>query len=121
MMCLPAWGGRDGRHPVTVVWDDVVNDLDGRVFHHLLPVGVVSPIVQAGRGIPGPIFISAANGNQFGVGRRRCKAIRDLEVGVGVYLAHEAIAEHADADPPLVDCRRVERLEALRCHASLLS
>ena len=95
---LAGLGGGDAGGGVDVVGAAVVEQLDGGVGDQLPPVGVVGGEAVAGRRGAHRAFIAAGDRHQPGQRRRRVDHVGQGAVGVDVGLAHEGVAEHADAD-----------------------
>src|SRR5450759_305587 len=112
---------RDRRRPVPVVRGHVINDLDARILHHLLPVGIVTAVAHARRSIGYPGLITATDGDQIWERCRRGEAVRYFQIRVGVHLTHTPVAEHTDPNPSYVERRILNDVETFRCHTMLLS
>jgi hypothetical protein len=72
--------------------------VDGVIFQHFTPVGVVTVITIAFGGFGGGFFVTATDGYQTRNRHRGIHHVGEFLEGVGVRLAHESIAQHANAD-----------------------
>ena len=101
---LSRLGGRDRRLRVQVVRAEVVEEADLRVGDELPPVARPALEAVAGRGLPHRLLVPARDRDEPRAERRRPGHVLDLAEGVRVRLAHERVAEQADAD--LLDVAR---------------
>src|SRR5882672_1013148 len=104
---LAGLDGGDGRLGVGVVGAAVVDELDVLVAEHVLPLEVMLLVAVALLRLGDGLFVAAADGDQLGDGDRGIHHVGELLVRVGVGLAHERVAQHADADAG----RRLEALD----------
>src|SRR6266852_376688 len=88
----------DGRRGVQVVRRPVVEKLDTVISDEPLPIGRVALITEAPRRLRHRRLVAAADRHEPGHERRRPRHVLDLPVRVRVCLAHEGVAQHADAD-----------------------
>ena len=115
---LAGLGGRDRGLSVQVVRTDVVEQLHAIVGDDRVPVRDVLGEPVAARGLGHRLLVAARDGHELRLQRRRPGHVGDLPVGVRVGLAHERVAEHADADRlhPLGAAGLAHRREADLAH-----
>ena len=106
---LAGLGGGDRRLGVQVVGPGVVEQPDALVGDERAPVGHVVGEAVAARGLGHRLLVAPRDRHQLGRERRRPRHVGQLPVGVGMGLAHERVAEHADADRRGVAARRAGR------------
>jgi len=90
--------GGDRRRRVQVVRRTVVEELDAVVLDEPFPVRRVALIAVAPRRLRHRNLVAATDRHEPGHQRRRPRHVLDLPVSVRVSLAHEGVAQHADAD-----------------------
>jgi hypothetical protein len=90
--------GGNARFGVGVVWSAIVEQLHAVVGQHVAPVGVVAVVAKAHGRRARRRFVAPADRSQLGNGGRRVHHIWNLLERVAVRLAHEGVAQHADAD-----------------------
>jgi hypothetical protein len=95
---LAGLGGGDRRSCVHVVRPQVVEQADLGVREELLPARRPAVEVVASRSLRDRLLVPAGDRHESRPERRRPRHVADLAEGVGVRLAHERIAQHADAD-----------------------
>ena len=95
---LPGFGRRDGRLGVQVVRPRVVEELHLGVDDEIVPVRHGALEAEASRGLVHGRLVAARDRDQPRTERRRPRHVRQGAVRVRVRLAHERVAEHADAD-----------------------
>ena len=80
-----------------VVRQQVLDHLDLRVRHDLLPAGHVPAEAEALGELGALRLVAAGHGHQPRPDHRRARHVADRQKGVGVGPAHERVAEHAHA------------------------
>ena len=95
---LAGLGGRDRRLGVEVVRAGVVEQLDAVVGDDRPPVGDVVAEPVAARGLGDRRLVAPRDRHELRQQRRRPRHVGQRLVRVRVRLAHERVAEHADAD-----------------------
>jgi hypothetical protein len=105
---LARLGSGDRRRRVHVVRPQVVDEPDLGVRDQILPLRRPAVEAVASRSLGDRRLVPAGNRREPRRERRRPRDVGDLAKGVRVRLAHECVAEHADADlGELVDGHRI--------------